>query len=55
MEDEDKKPAREPRAGKLVDDMQNGDAVTKAAWLERRKEQSGWRNGARVRKIDQPK
>jgi hypothetical protein len=39
------------RNGKLIDDMQNGDAITETQWLERRKEPPGWRNGARVRKL----
>lgn len=64
MEDE-QKPTKRPRAepapqpvvrnGKLIDDTQNGDAVNETTWLERRKEAPGWRNGARVRKIDSPK
>lgn len=50
-------PAPEPkvRNGKLIDDPLHGDSVNETTWLERRKEPAGWRNGARVRKIESPK
>lgn len=36
-------------AERPVEDEQHGDTVTETAWVERRKEQRGWRKGARLK------
>lgn len=40
---------------RLIDDPTQGDSVSETTWVTRRKAADGWRNGARVRKIDTPK
>lgn len=37
-------------AERQIVDEQSGESITETAWLEKRKHQPGWRNGARVRK-----
>jgi hypothetical protein len=39
---------RRVRTDIKIDDAQHGDQTTEHAWVERRKESTGWRNGAKV-------